>query len=107
MAATRSFPGGLRSPRAGPGRRGPDEQVENLVVGDTVNLAPWRQGAAPPAGSTVVGDRCQRRAYSALRPHKVDCRGTAAAAGQGPDWTTPLAVFMVRPGSADAVLCVS
>jgi class 3 adenylate cyclase len=54
MAATRSPPGGLRSPPAGAGRRATDEPVEHTVTRTTVNLAPCLQDAVPPAGCSVL-----------------------------------------------------
>ena len=93
MATTRSWPGGLRSPPAGAGRRAPDEQVEHTVTGSTASLAPCLQDAAPPAGS-----RCQRRAWSALRAGKRTVKELLPLVGKGR--ATPLAVFRVRPGSA-------
>jgi hypothetical protein len=66
-----------------------------------------RQPRALPAGRGPSRwfHRRQRRAWSVLRPGKWDCRGTAAAGGQGSGH--PPAVVMVRPVSADAVVCMS
>ena len=61
MAATRSPPGGLRSPPAGAGRRAPDEPVEPTVTRSTVNLAPCLQDAVPPAGCSVLSAAPARR----------------------------------------------
>ena len=61
MAATRSSLGGLGSPPAGVGRRGPDERVERTVVGAAGSLAYCLQDAALPAGCSVVSDAPVRR----------------------------------------------
>jgi hypothetical protein len=71
------------------------------VTGDIGNLAYCRQDAARSAGCSVVSDARVRRwdlanwAVAELLPLVVKGRAT------------PLAVVRVRPGSADAVLCLS
>jgi class 3 adenylate cyclase len=78
-----------------------DERVEHSVVGDTADLAQCLQDAARPAGSTVASDARVRRGDFAnwtveeLLPLVVKGR------------VIPLALFMVRPVSADAVICLS
>jgi hypothetical protein len=100
MAATRSSLGGLGSPPAGVGRRGPDERVERTVVGATGSLAYCLQDAALPAGCSVVGEapvrRCDFANWTVEELLPLVLMGRA----------TPLAVVIVRPGSADAVVCL-
>jgi hypothetical protein len=100
MAATRSPPGGLRSPPAGAGRRAPDEPVEPTVTRSTVNLAPCLQDAVPPAGCSVLSAAPARRCD--LTKWAVEERLPLVARGRA----TPLAAVMARPGSADAVICM-
>jgi hypothetical protein len=61
MAARRSSLGGLGSPPAGVGRRGPDEPVEHTVTGATGSLACCLQDAVPPAGCSVLSAAPARR----------------------------------------------
>jgi hypothetical protein len=70
------------------------------VTGTTVDLAPWLQDAVPPAGCSVLSAAPVRRCDLA--------HGTVEEllplVGKGR--ATPLAVCMVRPGSAEAVICM-
>jgi hypothetical protein len=79
----------------------PTNGVEHTVVRDSVNLAPCLQDAAPPAGSTVVSDAPVRRCDLANRTVEE----LLPLVGKGR--ATPLAVCVVRPVSADAVVCMS
>ena len=101
MAATRSPPRGLRSPPAGAGRRAPDDPVEPTVTGTTAKLAPCLQDAAPRVGCSVVseapGRRCDHTNWTVEERLPLMARGRAA----------PLALFRVRAGLADAVVCLS
>ena len=70
------------------------------MTGTTVNLAPCLQDAAPPAGCSVLSAALVRRCDLAnwtieLLPLVLMGRAT------------PLAVVIVRPGSADAVVSMS
>jgi hypothetical protein len=63
-----------------------------------------RQPRSLPAGRGTSRwlQRPQRRACSALRPHKVGRRGTAAAGGQGSDRAIPAGGVQVRPMPSSA-----
>jgi class 3 adenylate cyclase len=89
MAATRSPPGGLRSPPPGTGRRAPDEPIEPTVTGTTVNLAPCLQDVAPPAGCSVLSAapvrRCDLTKWAIEERLPLVARGRATPrTGSGP-----------------------
>ena len=70
------------------------------MTGTTVNLAPCLQDAAPPAGCSVLSAapvrRCDLANWTVEELLPLVLMGRA----------TPLAVVIVRPGSADAVVCL-
>jgi hypothetical protein len=87
MAATRSFPGGLRSAPPGAESRAPDERVEHSVTGNPADLARCLQDAAPPAGSTVLSDAPVRRCD--LTRWTVEELLPLVGKGRAPPWRSP------------------